>query len=356
MAGLKILYAMMATGNGHVAKGRVIIPELRKCGADVTCVFSGQHQKLFDMEVFEKDHPYKVFKGITFSCDKKGYISPTRTAFNSAARMPRILRDILSLDTKRFDRVVTDYEAVTAWAAVMDRRPAIGVGHQYAFYYDLPGMARKSSFSRLTRQATPVATSLGLHWQRFGETVLPPVIETPKSLPADPKKILIYMNFEEPDKVAELVQPFRDYRFHIYGAGVKQPGERGNVVFHTASRAGFQQDLADCAGAISNAGFEFPSELLQMGKKILVKPQDHQPEQFNNGYILQHLGYGDMMTKLDRSAIGRWLDKEESVRIDFPPVGASIAEWLTQDNQTPASDLSDKLWQQTIVTKIPAPR
>ena len=42
---------------------------------------------------------------------------------------------------------------------------------------------------------------------------------------------------------------------------------------------GFQQDLHRCEGVICSAGFELPSEAIQLGKKLLVQPVAGQMEQ-----------------------------------------------------------------------------
>jgi uncharacterized protein (TIGR00661 family) len=61
--------------------------------------------------------------------------------------------------------------------------------------------------------------------------------------------------------------------------------------------------LYDCAGVISNAGFELASECLQLGKKILAKPLHVQMEQISNATALKQLGYGQTMTDIEPAVL-----------------------------------------------------
>ena len=48
------------------------------------------------------------------------------------------IQDVNALDLSRYDMVITDFEPVSAWAARMQNKPCIGIGHQYAFQYAIP--------------------------------------------------------------------------------------------------------------------------------------------------------------------------------------------------------------------------
>ncbi len=117
-------------------------------------------------------------------------------------------------------------------------------------------------------------------------------------------------------------------------------------------------DMArDCAGLIGNAGFETPSELLIMGKKMLVKPQTGQWEQAANARALRQLGYADTMETLDPGAIARWLDKESCFQIDFPNVAAAAAQWIVSGaDKSRIRTMSDELWHRTVRRECAVPR
>lgn len=349
---LKILYGIQATGNGHIARARALVPHFKAAGADVTCLFSGRDSgKLFDMEVFE---PYEVKKGLTFVTEE-GRIRHRKTALKSHPRT--LLRDIRALDLRPYDVIITDFEPITAWAAKRAGRESLGIANMCAFAYDIPVDKETPAAKILMKQFAPVSKGLGQHWHHFDSPILPPIIETPETSPeADPRKIVVYMGFENPEKIAALVNSFEDYRFHVYSPEVKESYETGNTVFNPPSRDGFHHDLADCAGVICNAGFELPSELLQMGKKMMVKPLGGQMEQWSNARVIREMRLGDVMESLDPAAVQRWLDKDFQVKMDFPDVAAALAQWILTTDRRDSTDLVHDLWRQTVRHEILAPR
>ncbi|HEY8189535.1 MAG TPA: glycosyltransferase family protein [Micavibrio sp.] len=76
---LKILYGVQANGNSHIARARTIIPQLRKAGADVHCLFSGRpREEFFDMDVFGD---FNVGAGFPVIIEN-GRVNMLKTAFN----------------------------------------------------------------------------------------------------------------------------------------------------------------------------------------------------------------------------------------------------------------------------------
>ena len=117
----------------------------------------------------------------------------------------------------------------------------------------------------------PVDIGVGLHWHHFGQAILPPIIETsPISKEPIKTKIVVYLPFEDTNDVIRQLSAFKNFEFHVYTAENVQ-SSHDYIICKPLSRDGFQADLVDCTGIISNAGFELASEALQMGKKILVE-------------------------------------------------------------------------------------
>lgn len=174
---------------------------------------------------------------------------------------------------------------------------------------------------------TPVDIGVGLHWHHFGQPVLPPIIEaSDKAASAIIKnKIIVSLPFKDTQEVIAHLSFFKNCEFHIYTPGVV-PSSFDFIICKLLSREGFQQDLIDCAGIISNAGFELASETLQMGKKILAKQLHAQMEQISNAAALQQLGYGYVMYDLDTAVIGRWLHNVHAVQITYPNTAKILVE------------------------------
>lgn len=339
----RILYGMMAEGNGHISRGRIMVPALEALGAKVDVVLSGRPAaQLKEMEEFGH---YRVVTGLSFA-KKDGQVDRLASMFNACANSGKILREIAALDVGDYEAIITDYEPTVAWSAALKGKKVIGLGHQYAFGRSVPG----TKSLRMMPLMAPATTSLGAHWHHFNQAgILPPLVDVAPAQEAIPNKILVYMPIENPQAQQALFSKFPAYDFHVYSPRVDARQRTGNVIIQPPSKTGFKADFADCAGVITNAGFETPSEALALGKKILVKPMTAQPEQEANAKALAQLGLGAVMHKLDAGAVANWLAQERAIRVSYPDVGAAVARWIVKGDhsQKSADALARSLWAQT---------
>ena len=345
---MKIFYGVQGTGNGHITRARVMAKELFAAGIDVTFQFTGRPaDKYFDMDIF---NDYQTRDGLTFNTNK-GQVSYLKTALDL---MPvSFFRDIRSLDFSGYDLVITDFEPITAWAARQQKKPALGIGHQYAFNFDIPRAGSDFVANRVMKYFAPAERSVGLHWHHFGQPILPPIIETPESPRSIIKeKIIVYLPFEDQNEVVKLLSPYDKFQFHIYCPEVVE-SNYSHIICNPLSREGFQKDLYDCAGIISNAGFELASEALQLGKKILAKPLRSQMEQISNAAALKELGYGHTMTDLnERSVIEHWLQENHAVHLTYPNVAKLLVQWIQEGMQPMDADYIESIWSSVDVLKV----
>lgn len=344
---MKIFYGVQGTGNGHITRARVMARELYAAGFDVTFQFTGRPaDKYFDMEVF---NGYQTREGLTFNTSK-GQVSYLKTALQ--AKPIRFVRDINGLDLSAYDLVISDFEPVTAWAAKRQKKKVIGIGHQYAFGHEIPRKGSDPLANQVMKYFAPADVGVGLHWHHFGQPILPPIIETP-AFPnqVHANKILVYLPFEDSDEVMRYLCPFENFQFHVYSPDVitsKYP----HIEFKSLSRNGFQRDLYDCAGIISNAGFELASESLQLGKKILAKPLHAQMEQISNAAALELLGYGRTMFDLDVTVIEDWLHNPHAVHVTYPNVAKVLVQWLREGMPEMDCAFIENVWDNVEVLQI----
>lgn len=341
---MKILMGVQGTGNGHITRARAMHTAFQKHNLDVDYIFTGrEREKLFDMDEFGD---FRCFQGMTFVTEA-GSIKPIETYQHNSFR--QLFRDIKTLDLSEYDLVITDFEPVTAWAARRQNKPTIAIGHQNAFDFGIPKKGNNPIVQLFMGYFAPAKVRLGLHWHHFGQPILPPIADTHKVAGETiNNKILVYLGFEEADQVIEWLTPFNDYEFYIY-APFDQAEDRGHLYLRPLSRDGFQKDLADCNGVISNAGFELASEAIHLGKKLLVKPLKGQMEQLSNALALVKLELGMEMNTLDSVILRRWLDHFEGKQVVYPNVPEAIVEWiLAQDfsQKVDTSTLVDSLWSQ----------
>lgn len=337
---MKIFYGIQGTGNGHITRAREMAKALAEADVEVTYLFSGRDSaKYFDMEIF---NDYQIRKGLTFHTEN-GDVSYLKTAFD--ARPIDFIKEVKNLDLKGYDLVLCDFEPVTAWATKLKKRQSLGIGHQYAFKHSIPRQGDDFIAKRVMKYFAPTDRCVGLHWHHFGQPILPPIIAPlPQQLPHYwANKIVVYLPFENTQEVIKLLAPFKDYDFFIYTpADVGSPSQ--HIKIRPLSRDGFQHDLKNCAGIISNAGFELISEALQLGKKILVKPLHSQLEQISNAAALKQLGYGRIMHDLDAKVVADWLVNPHRVQVTYPNVAKILVNWMLNGLPPIDDDLLDKCW------------
>lgn len=339
---MKILYGVQGTGNGHISRARAMNKYLKKLGVEVDFLFSGRERDAyFDMLEFGD---WRCHKGLTF-LHEAGKLKIMQTL--KQANPIQLLQDIRKLDLDTYDLVISDFEPITAWAAKLKNKTCIGIGHQYAFEYDVPRCGDNFFTRALMKYFAPAKISLGLHWHHFNQPILPPIAETHSTQdPVEKNKILVYLGFEDSDDVLQYLEEFSAYKF-VYYAPFEKYERCEHIHLKPLSREGFKYDLATAEGVICNAGFELGSEAIQLGKKLLVKPLAGQLEQLSNAKALEELGLAMSMPRLDASITREWLQNFNSKRINYPNVAKAIATWIVNESwRIPEGKrkLADTLW------------
>ncbi len=335
---MKLLYGVQATGNGHISRARALAPLLKQKGVEVTFLFSGRESKdFFDMEVFGD---YKVKTGLTFQT-KEGSLDVINTVRNVNLR--QFKKDVNDLDLSQYDLIVSDFEPIVAWAAKKRDRECIGIGHQYAFSYDIPHHKNVLG-SFLLKWFAPSNKRVGLHWYHFNHAILPPIIINHSALvKADPKKVLVYLPFENPKLMINTLNAVKHYDFIMHCKEI-EPGKYGNVIVYSFGLESFQHNLGRCQSVLCNAGFELNSEALKLGRRILVKPLQGQMEQHSNVVVLEALELAHSATVLTAEVIEEWLETSKAVQIDYPDTAACLAQWLSEGAVEPISNVAEELW------------
>lgn len=345
---MRILYGVQATGNGHITRARVLLPALQAVGIEVDMLFSGREpDRLFNMEAFGH---YQTRRGFTF-ITAAGKVNWLQTLRDSQPRT--FFQAYRDLDLSRYDLVLNDFEPVSAWAARQQGVPSLGVAHQYAFHHSIPGTGFKPWLKPSLKLFAPVDEAVGVHWHHFNAPILPPMIApSPYPLTEEADKILVYLPFESMDEVIYWLGAFPAFRFRIY-CNIDAPEKRGHLELEPFSRESFQRDLCSCAGVMTNAGFGLCSEAIQAGKKLLVKPLRRQVEQCSNAVILQQMGHAQVIKRLARESIQRWLEQDSVPPQCWPDVAGALAQWIVAGRREPLTTLARSLWGQEIETGTP---
>lgn len=341
---MKILYGVQGTGNGHISRARAMAKAFVEYpNIEIDWLFTGRNRDAyFDMELFG-DFQHRA--GLSF-CTHNGKVNYLQTALG--LDLPDFIQDVRKLDLSAYDQVICDFEPVTAWAARLQRRDCIGIGHQYAFQYNVPMPSRLTLPAMILRWFAPVSTGVGLHWSHFGNPILPPIVDlTGLQSAYTPNKVIVYLPFENLDHVSSILRQFGSYDFFIYHPDAIDIDDN-HLHLRKLCHRGFKNDLGNCDAVISNAGFELISEALQLGKRILVKPLGGQLEQKANALALSELGYAAVTNSFDERTIGLWLSKPGNYkRQNYPDVAGMLARWLAGECKENLEDLATELWSAT---------
>lgn len=344
---MNIWYAVNSTGNGHITRARIMAVEFKKVGIEVQFMFTGRPaSEYFDMDIFGD---YKVCDGLTFAIDN-GQVKYFKTVLRN--NIVKFISNVMSLDLSEYDLVISDFEPVTAWAAKIKGIPVLGIGHQYAFEYDIPKAGSNLIADNVMKFFAPVTTGIGLHWHHFNQPILPPIIDT-QHFNQSPQhnKIVVYLPFEDQQSVIKLLAEFDNFVFHVYAPDSKESGY-DHILCKLPSREGFTKDVRGCVGVICNAGFELASEALLLGKKILVKPVQSQMEQISNAQALSDLDYGYVMNHLDSNKVADWLELDYAVKVSYPNVAELLVKEIQNGMPTMTGEYISQAWDKVIVTNV----
>ena len=343
---MRILFGVQGTGNGHISRANAISDELNQYDhIEVDWLLSGREPN----ELFQVKGHHSFRRGLTFSTHK-GQIQYLKTLLSNNVFLTA--KDIYELDLEGYDCLVTDYEPILSWAARLRNKPTIGIGHQYAFNYDIPLLGDNFLNRSLLKNFAPADLGLGLHWHHFDQPILPPICDLPEWSAADQQdeKVVVYLPFEDQERVIKTLTPLTNYKFMIYGPELIDQ-DLGHIHTRALSRHGFKQDLVSSSAVIANTGFELISECLCMGIKVLTKPLHKQVEQLSNGAALSTLGYAEVVNTLNTDVCRGWLERSENVLVTYPSVHRKIAQWLAAGRSQSLESLSEELWQGVIVER-----
>lgn len=339
---MKILYGVQGTGNGHIARARIMAAaSAQRDDIQVDFVFSGRSpEQYFDMDIFGQ---YRTLPGLSF-VTRHGRVDKLATLRHN--QFCQFMRDVRQLDVSGYDLLINDFEPVTAWAAKRQGLTAISISHQAAFAYKVPKSGETLLDRLLIRFFAPADMCLGVHWYHFNQPILPPFISDRPAAQASPGHVLVYLPFEDLDDIKKMLEPLSNQVFKCYHPAIKQPLQSGHVHWYPPSRAGFACTLQQCQGVIANGGFELSSEALHLGKKLLIKPLHGQFEQLSNVATLSQLGLCDTLSCLDTAVVTYWLKAPANEAITFPDNPEVLIDWLKAGNFDDPYTLCQTLWQQ----------
>jgi uncharacterized protein (TIGR00661 family) len=312
---VKILYAIQGTGNGHIARAEEIAPMLSDYGKVDLFVSGAQADIKLSIPVKYKS------KGLSFFFGKKGGIDFLKTFKNNSSR--RVVREIKEFPVEKYDLVINDFEAITAWACHKRHVPCFALSHQYALLS--PKVPRPKHFDPIgtwfLNNYAPVRDGAGFHFEAYDSAIFTPVIRerVRKTKPTNLGHYTVYLPAYDDKKLLKLFMKFSGIQWHIFSKHVSRPYHVGRISVFPVDNEAFSVSMASAHGVLCGAGFETPAEALYLQKKLLVVPMKNQHEQHFNAAALKHMGVPAIkkVSKKNLDKIKDWIETENSVDVSY---------------------------------------
>ncbi len=322
----KILYAIQATGNGHISRAMELLPYLEQYG-EIDLFLSGANSSL------SLDAPVKYrSKGLSLFYTCSGKLDYIRM-FRKFAPI-RLRREVKDLPVEKYDLVINDFECITSLSCALKKIPSINFGHQASFMSEhTPRPEKQNPVGEwLLKNYARSSKYLGLHFQPYDDFILTPVIkkEIWEALPGDQGFITVYLPSYCDVEIMKYFGPLVSYDFRVFSPQASSVIREGHITFIPVEKQAFNQCLINCGAIICGAGFETPAEILHLKKKMIVIPIKGQYEQQCNAAALERLGVKSLqgLTEHFPHQFESWIQNARPVDIQFRHSTAQIIETM----------------------------
>ncbi len=283
---MKILYAVQATGNGHIARAKELLPYLEQYGT-VDVFLSGSNSNL------QVPLPVKYkSKGVSLFYGNRGGLDYWKMLQELSPL--KIIAEARALPVEKYDVVINDFECITSLACKLKNVASVNFGHQASFISShTPRPAKKDPVGELILRNYATATQyIGLHFEQYDDFIYSPIIKEQVlyANPTDQEHITVYLSHYSDDFIAPYLQQLPAVRFEVFSKQVKEKVQVGNISFLPISNEAFTNSMIHATGVITGAGFETPAEALVLGKKLMCLPIRGQYEQLCNAAALKNFG------------------------------------------------------------------
>ncbi len=312
---MRVLYGVQATGNGHLSRAIEFYPIMCKY-ADVDVLVSGiQGDLKLNFLIKFTRH------GLSFIFGKTGKINYWKTA--RTLKPIRFLIDVLSLNLKEYDLIISDFEPISTWAARANVE-RVALSHQASFLSKkTPRPSGKNLFGELLyRKFAPVDRYVGLHYQSYDDNIYTPVVrkEIRELTLSEKDHVVVYLPAFSEHYFKEHLKKIKSIAWKIFSKHTDEYSREENVEIFPIDNKNWRHYLSSAFGAIIGGGFASTSEMLYLAKRLMVIPMPDQYEQVCNAFALQNMGV-EIVRKIDNGfseRLRKWLDQAEPVKVDFP--------------------------------------
>lgn len=335
---MRILYGIQGTGNGHISRALEIIPHLAKYGKTDILTSGYQAELKLPCNIKYKCH------GLGFVFGKKGGIDILETYKKS--RLKIFYKEVRDLPVEDYDIIISDFEPVTAWAGIYRNKKCVGLSNQVSLLSPKAPKPKSEDFigKFIIRNYAPTFLKVGLAYSSWEKNIFTPVVRNSLRRQEISNKghYTVYLPSYSDKKIREILGSIRGRRWHVFSKKASTITTDREFTFFPLQKDGFDKSMLSAEGVITAAGFGTTSEVLFLGKKLLVIPQKHQYEQACNAFALSQMGVA-VIKKLRKKQVGKietWIENGTPVHVDYPDCTAEMTDYLVSSVK-PAGNAPD---------------
>lgn len=326
---MKILYAIQATGNGHIARASELIPFFLK-HVEVDILLSGTSADV------ELDFPIKYrLRGFSFVFGQNGGVDLMATLKN--INLGQLIKEIRQLNLDQYDLIINDFEPVSAWASLLRGKNCMAMSHQYSLLNSKVPKAEKMGWisNLILKYYAPAKWGYGFHFKKYDKDIFLPVIksEIKNNSPIKKNFYVVYLPAYSDEKIIKVLSKIPKANWKVFSKNSKESYTVGNVRIKPIDGKKFNLSMVNSKGVLCGGGFETPAEALYLNKKLLVIPMHNQFEQQCNAAALKEMGV-PVLKKLNKNAvipIQKWVSSKKVVKVDYSDSNDKVVNQLFLD-------------------------
>lgn len=326
---MKILYAVQATGNGHLSRAKEIIPALIN-RAQVDVLVSGTQAEV------TINQPIKyTYKGLSFYFGKNGGIDFIKTFQKNS--FFDVIKEVKNCPVEEYDLVINDFEPITAMACHLKNVKSISLSHQsILFTPNVPKPSHTDLIGKfILKKYAKCSINYGFHFKKYNDNVYTPIIRNDIRILKRTEKehYTVYLPSYSDKRIIKVLSEIKNVKWKVFSKYAQQNYQVKNVYICPIDSSKFEKSLASCKGILCGAGFETPAEAIYLRKKLMVIPMKNQYEQHFNASALKEINVPILksLKKKYIPKIEKWILNDQNIELEFPNVTQQIIDHILYD-------------------------
>lgn len=322
----RIFYSLCGEGLGHAIRSAVVIEYLINEGYDLI-VFASDRAYQYLSNKFENVYEIGGFNTVyennrarykkTFVYNMKDAPSDLRNNINKMYKLARKFKP---------DLIISDFEFYANLLSHILRIPLLSIDNMHVITE-----AKYDSPTKYTRDKIFAEAVVHAFIQKADRTLIysyfyPPLKNEDTTRYVDPiirdeiyalkprkgRHVLVYQTSDSNTQLIDLLKSNPEQEFIVYGFHKDERDE--NILFRSFQEQQLFNDFKDAKCVITNGGFSFITEALQLEKPVLSIPVNKQYEQILNAMFIERLGYGEHHDRISQNILDNFLNNLEVYR------------------------------------------